>query len=168
MLKEIVMPMGLPGIGKSTWLKSLMEKQPGAYLGSDAIRKEITGDEADVSKDALVKPLFHQRFAEMLKTQTPSRIFLDATFLKAVDRQPFLETMRQAIQQGQQLVLKVFEFPMDLHLALQRQANRSRQVPEYVIRGMLQKAVPFSLAESQGIPTEHHRVDAGGQLNQVA
>lgn len=169
-MKEIYLPIGLPGIGKSTVLNAMLANRTVTCISSDAIRKELTGDEGDISQDSKVWPLFQDRFQKALTSSDPGTdtIVLDSTSLKAYGRKTYFDMMRNAVAQGQQLLVKVLEFPLNAQLAIERQKNRTRQVPEDVIRRMAAKAHPFSLTETQGLQAEHIKIAEDGSTSRVA
>lgn len=170
MSKEVLMTIGLPGIGKSTYVNQLLAGRPHTWLNADSIRKELTGDEGNISRDHQVWPIFHDRFEKALASPAPESqvIVLDNTNLKQSARQPCLNAIRAAMQQGQQVLLKVVEFPMDVNLALARQKQRARQVPPEVIRRMAATFEPLSAAETQGITAQHVQVKDNGSGSWVA
>lgn len=149
-MKEVIMPIGLPGIGKSTTLNREFGDMPRRYIGLDAIREELTGNESDLSRDTEVKRLAKDRFVRALQSPAAEDqcIVLDATFLTPAARKPFLDIIRKF---GEDVLLRVFTFPNNPELAKARQKNRERQVPEFAIHRMSKAFKPFRPEEAQGI-----------------
>ena len=165
MLKEVIMPIGLPAIGKSTFLKDYLNNQPHQFISPDNIRKELTGDTSHLSRDKEVWPLARKRFEDALKSAESinNKIILDATFMHQKARKPFLDIMAQF---KESLKLTVFTFPVDVNLALERQKNRERKVPEVIIRNMAKNFEAFSAKdEAPNLNTESFTIDKNGNLS---
>lgn len=121
--------VGLPGSGKSTYLAKL-----GApTISSDAIRRQLTGDEGDQSANARV-------FAIMRTLLAGDRplIYIDATNLTRRDR-------RQWFKAGCEMEAIYFDVPLAVCKA--RNAARERVVPEPVLDLMAARLVPPSREE---------------------
>lgn len=157
MTKQVWMPIGLPGIGKSTYLNQALAGSPHRRISPDDIREELTGDMSNLSRDKEVFQLARDRFETALQSQAPAdqTIILDATFLNPNARQKFLDLL---IAASQQIFLRVFTFPMDVNLALTRQKNRARQVPEAAIRRLANSYKPFTAAEVPGVAFDHTQI----------
>lgn len=78
-----------PGSGKSTWIKKNSKALEAEVVCPDLIRKEITGDISDVSKDGRVWELARERTKAILSKG--NNVILDATNCKTKYRNAFIK-----------------------------------------------------------------------------
>src|SRR5260370_40411744 len=88
---KVVIAVGLPGSGKTTWLAQFGQD----VLSSDAIRAELTGDAGDQSANARVFAVLRQRLEERL-ARGEALTYIDATNLGRGGRKPFLGVAQNA------------------------------------------------------------------------
>ena len=128
---RIVVLVGLPGSGKSTYL----ERIGAAALSSDAIRKLLADDETDQSIHArvfrTVRFLLRQRLA-IGRAVT----YIDATNLTPKERQPYI-----AIGKSRGCDVEAVFFDVPLAVCLERNAKRHRVVPVDAMMEMAAKLV---------------------------
>ncbi|MCW3491717.1 ATP-binding protein [Dethiobacter alkaliphilus] len=124
--------IGIPASGKSSWAQKLLRENPKkfSYLSSDEVRESVFGDVADMSHNALVFQIMKDRMVTALENERS--VILDATFVKASERQPFIQLAKELEAQVMAYYIKT-----DLGEALQRNENRKRKVPPEVIRQRL-------------------------------
>jgi predicted kinase len=134
---RVVILVGLPGSGKSTWLAKLGANP----ISSDAIRLQLSDDEADQTIHGRVFSIARYLLRQRLELHRPVT-YIDATNLVRANRKPFLKIAREF---GARVEAVYFDVP--LPVCLQRNANRSRQVPHQVMELMAAKVVPPSIAE---------------------
>ena len=84
----LILPIGISGSGKSTWINSLINKDTYTVVSPDEIRKELTGSIHDQSKNMEVFQLANKRMFEELRKETP--VILDATNLNTEYRRKML------------------------------------------------------------------------------
>jgi protein phosphatase len=122
---RVVILIGLPGSGKSTWLRG-----KDGVLSSDEMRKLLADDPEDQTIHVRVFRLMRQLLKERLELKRPVT-YIDATNLRKQDRRPFVEI---AVAMGARAEALFLDTPLKTCLA--RNRNRERKVPEAVIRRM--------------------------------
>ena len=135
--QRVILAVGLPGAGKSTWFA----QQGITPLASDHMRLLLSDDEDNQSIHVEVfdtlRYLLEQRLSIGME-----RSYLDATFLRRAHRFAFLEIAARRDCQTEALW-----FDTPLETCLERNRNRTRQVPEDVIRQMAQDLEPPTTGE---------------------
>lgn len=127
--------VGVPGSGKSTWATSHPECM---VVSTDAIRKELFGDESEQKDGALVFEIAYARLAQAVALRHD--VIFDATNLKRRSR---AELFKHFPNVEHIAVYINTPFP----LCKKRNRNRARQVPVSVIRRMFYQLEPPTLEE---------------------
>jgi predicted kinase len=134
---KIVVLIGLPGSGKSTWLA----RQGAGGLSSDAIRGLLTDDEDNQSVNARVfdalRYLLRQRLAIGREVT-----YVDATNLTRAERAPYI---RMGEEYGCEVEAVFFDTPLDI--CRERNARRKRVVPDEKLQAMALKLRPPAVEE---------------------
>jgi predicted kinase len=132
-----IMMIGLPASGKSEQAKKLAAKYDAEIFSSDALREEMFGDvNHQTNNDVLFKEL-HKRIRGCL-TYGKSAIY-DACNISYKRRMEFLKSLNK-IPCEKIAVLMATPY----EVCLERNAQRERKVPEYVIKRMYMNFnVPF-------------------------
>lgn len=134
---RIVVAVGLPGSGKSTYFQRL-----GAHpISSDAIRLQLADDETDQTIHGAVFATVRYLLRRRIQLQRPVT-HIDATNLTRRERKPFIK-MAQA--HGCEIEAIWFDIPLEICKA--RNQARARNVPEHALDLMAAKLVPPSLEE---------------------
>jgi predicted kinase len=134
---KIVITVGLPGSGKSTYL---------AWLGvnaisSDEIRRLIADDPLDQTMNARIFATVRYLVRQRMAAGRPVT-YVDATHLTPWERKPYVKL---AERHGSQLEALFFDVPVETCMA--RNQTRDRIVPEEAIRKMARRLVPPSKKE---------------------
>ena len=136
-MQTIVLAVGLPGSGKSTYLASI-----GAHaLSSDSIRELLADDPTDQTIHDRVFATIRYLLRHRLAIGRPVS-YIDATNLTRKDRAHWIDL---AIETGYAIEALYFDVPLDICLA--RNRARERRVPEDVMREMALKLAPPQLDE---------------------
>jgi predicted kinase len=136
-LMRIVVLVGLPGSGKSTWLA----RTGAGGISSDAIRGLLADDEADQTINdrvfQTVRYLLHQRLA----IGRPAT-YIDATNLTPAERVPYI-----AIGKSYGCEIEAVFFDVPLEVCRERNERRARVAPEEAMTKMVRKLAPPTVDE---------------------
>jgi predicted kinase len=134
---RIVILVGLPGSGKSTYLERL--GAPG--LSSDRIRGLLADDETDQTIHDRVFQTVRCLLRQRLEIGRPVT-YIDATNLTPDDRRPYIEMGRTY---GCDVEAVFFDVP--LAVCRERNARRQRVVPEEALAKLAAKLKPPKVEE---------------------
>jgi Predicted kinase len=134
---RIVLLVGLPGSGKSTYLERLGVKA----LSSDAVRGLLADDENDQSIHREVFATLRYLLRRRLALRRPVT-YLDATHLTVRERRPYVK-----MGQLYGCSVEAIFFDVPLEVCLQRNRGRQRVVPEDVMARMAAKLTPPTIEE---------------------
>lgn len=126
-MRTLILGIGIPGSGKTTFLKKLAQERGYAYLAPDDIREELTGDNLDQSRNKEVWAVAEERMRTHFKDG--KSVVFDATFAKGHERRAFLESARAAGAQR----MEGYWFDVPLEVARERNASRTRQVRDHAL-----------------------------------
>lgn len=136
MLRVIIL-VGLPGCGKSTYAEKLKNKmQNSVLLSSDSMRAEFGKDESDQTVNQIVFKTLKERLENNLKNNKD--VIIDATNISKKDRKDYID-----ISNKYNVCKAAIVWEYNKEFLLKRNIDRGnaggRNVPEYVIDRMLLK-----------------------------
>lgn len=130
----IVITVGLPGSGKSTYLAGLGVNA----ISSDEIRRLIADDPTDQTIHDAVFATIRHLVRQRIALDRPFT-YVDATHLTRWEREPYLQIARAHSCEIEALF---FDVPADF--CIQRNSQRGRVIPEQAIREMARTMEPPS------------------------
>ncbi len=139
---KLILPIGISGSGKSTWIKANANSNT-VIVCPDDIRRELTGDVSDQTKNNEVWSAAYNKIATTLNTGKD--VILDATNVKSGDRKRLLSYLSDNVDKPFEVVAKIFD--VDPEVAKQRvkkdiEAGVDRSnVPDWAIDKQYQKFV---------------------------
>ena len=134
---RIILAVGLPGSGKSTYFERL-----GAHaISSDAIRLQLADDENDQTIHGPVFATMRFLLRQRIELRRPVT-YVDATNLTRRDRRPFIR-----LAQKHECDIEALFFDIPLEVCRARNSSRSRLVPDQVLDRMAAKLAPPSIEE---------------------
>ena len=139
--KNLVILSGIPGSGKSTWLKNHLGEND-AYVSRDEVRFSIIGEDEDYfSHETEVFNKFVERIEDALNAG--KRVFADATHINWASRRKLLERIHD--KDNIDIDVYFFETPLAVCLDRNEQREGRARVPKSVVRRMFfQSDEPFN------------------------
>jgi predicted kinase len=128
---RIVLLVGLPGSGKSTWAKGR-----DGVLSSDALRELLVDDPDNQTIHARVFRVLRDLLKHRLELQRPVT-YVDATNLTPYERRPYVK-LADLFDADIEAVF----FDVPVSECIRRNTGRDRVVPGDVIRKMAERLVP--------------------------
>ena len=135
-MNTLYITVGLPGSGKSTYVKNFIKDKEIEYLSSDSLRAVYGKSEEDQTVTPLVFGHIKRKVDEFLKDG--KNVLVDATSVNRKERSDYIKTAKKY---GSKVVAIVFK--MDRQGLIDRNKKRGeeggRVVPDWVIDKMLAK-----------------------------
>lgn len=125
-MNYLVVLSGVPGSGKSYFSHALKaKKKKHVYIiSSDALRKEILGDQKDLSEDTLIFKIYYA----LIKAYSEDKngiVILDATHAKKIYRYDSIKPFKPLFDQ-----IDLVCFKLDKETVLKQNKNRDYPIPE--------------------------------------
>jgi predicted kinase len=134
---RIVLLVGLPGAGKSTYL----ERIGAVGLSSDGIRRLLADDETDQTIHERVFQTMRYLLRQRLAIGRPVT-YVDATNLRPEERRPYI-----GIGKAYGCELEAVYFDVPLEVCRERNVARHRVVPEEAMARLASRLVPPAVEE---------------------
>lgn len=138
-MARLYVMVGLPGSGKTTYANSI-EGENIKVFSSDAIRKELYGDESIQGDNNLIFRMLESRIEEHLTSGYDA--VHDATNLREQNRKKLIQRFCHT---GCEFI--AVNMLTDYNTCLERNAGRDRKVPEEVIERMNKSYTRAKFAE---------------------
>jgi predicted kinase len=133
--RTFTMLIGLPGTGKSTFAKKLLQhnSEERKLVSSDSIRFDLLNyDETGIDFDPKIEPkvweIIDGKLRKVLSDPTVNEVIFDTTNLNKSRRKKYLDLAKEAGFNTRGIV-----FSVSLDEVKKRNRNRTREVPEEVI-----------------------------------
>jgi len=130
-MKKVIITKGLPGSGKSTWAKKLIDKNPNQYkrINKDDLRAML--DNSKHSKDAEKFVLKIRNQIMLMALEEGKHVIIDDTNLHPKHER----TIRELTKGIAEVIIQDFT-DVELEVCIKRDLNRLNSVGEKVIRQM--------------------------------
>ena len=135
--QRIVLAIGLPGSGKSTWFRD----QGITPLATDRLRLLLADDEDEQGFQDQVFRNLYSLIETRIEIGRPAT-HVDATNLVIESRAPFFEIANRT-----GAVMEAIFFDVSMDVCLERNRARQRQVPDHIIREMSAALQPPTFEE---------------------
>lgn len=166
-IPRLIMLIGVPGSGKSTYAKKYIENNPNTiHLSSDKIREELCGDESIQGDNNKVFSLMQKRAIEALNQGTD--VIYDATNITRRDRQHIIAMCPRFVK------IEAYIIWAPIGMCIRRDADRKRTVGKSVIDMMLKRFQPpfydegfdeIKIILPEGFDSTSYRLHITGAMN---
>ena len=158
--KRVFLICGIPGSGKSTWVRERIAKYGGHHISRDEIRFGLLdkyGGDYFSHEDEVINT-FHNNINELLDSDEQCvDIYVDATHLTRSAR---LNVLRKICPNNAYMIAVWFDVPLELCLARNDKREGRARVPRQTIEDMFRRYSKPSKYDFD----EVWRVDAEGEV----
>ena len=134
-LKKVWLICGIPGSGKSTWIKKRLMENGGIWISRDEVRFSMVKEDEDYfSKENEVFDKFIANICEALKSPLAENIYIDATHLSDKARKKVLNRLPK--DNIDEVIYVVFKVPLEICIERNNKRFGREKVPESAIRNM--------------------------------
>ena len=157
--KRVWLTSGLPGSGKSTWIKGQLNKKGGFWASRDAVRfSMVREDEPYFERETEVFNAWIAQICEALANPLIEDIYVDATHLNDRSREKTLSRLPK--ENIKKITNVVFLVPIETCLERNAQRTGREVVPEDTIRNMqksfkMPKKYSTLIVDADGKEIEH-------------
>ena len=137
---KLIILVGIPGSGKSTYANKYLRKKNTLVLSSDSIRKQVFGDANAQYNNKLIFSILFKRARSKLKQGL--NVVIDATNISSSIRK---ETLSYFADLDLQKIATVFNAPIEV--CISRDKNRTRSAGEQVVLKLAGKYEPPTTEE---------------------
>lgn len=143
-MKELVLMMGVPGSGKSTYARNIL-KYGDIYVSRDEIRYSMLTDEDDyfAKENEVIKTFIQYIDEALIDTQYQGKVYADATHLSPKSRAQVLNQLKNK----NKVSVIYLDIPLNIILARNAQREGRALVPENVVRRMYKSIILPTKAE---------------------
>jgi predicted kinase len=134
---KLIITVGLPGSGKSTYLARLGVNA----ISSDEVRRLIADNPHDQTMNARIFSVVRYLICQRIAAGRPVT-HVDATHLTPWEREPYV-----ILAQRYRCTLEALFFDVPVEICMARNQARDRVVPEEAIRKMALQMIPPALEE---------------------
>lgn len=138
---KLFIMIGISGSGKSTHAKKIAVENTAQIVETDAIRKELSGNEEDQTKNGEVFSLAKRRVQSIISAG--NNVVFDATNVKKRDRKDFIDIGKDVV--GCEIIACYIR--PNLEVAKKQNSMRTRKVPEFVLEKHFNSIEPPTVLE---------------------
>jgi predicted kinase len=134
--KRLWLTSGVPGSGKSTWVKNKLMRDGGIWISRDEIRFSLLEDNEDyfAHEDEVIR-LWTEKIHNAIKDPEVWNVLIDATHLNDKSRKNIIDNLPEG---DYVIVITIFDVPLETCYARNNlRAGRSK-VPQTAICNMYQ------------------------------
>lgn len=148
-MKRLIVLSGVPGSGKSYFSHTLREKNSeNVYIvSSDALRKEIAGDQRDLSHDKEVWEKYY-RLASVYSNSKDVVVVLDSTHAKKIYRIDYIKPLKELYDQ-----VDLICFKLDKELVIKQNREREFPIPEEALLRLIEE---YEMPDEEEYSFYHH------------
>ena len=144
MKKHLYLMVGVPGSGKSTYVKNIL-KNGDIYISRDEIRYSLLTEEDDyfAKENEVIKTFINNIDKSLVNEESCGDVYADATHLSPKSRAQVLNQLKNKDK------VSVIYLDIPLNIILERNAQRKGRalVPENVVRRMYNSIILPTKAE---------------------